>query len=839
MRYSDKFTFLIKVIIVNILTSLSIFINAQNLSMGKYNVIYICPDSTLSAIGYNHDYELGDGTNINRSIPVKVKGLHNVVAVNSWGSLALLADGTVWQWKRRLPSSEGIYSLNKIKIDSVIAINAGSQDLGGNFYTAIRKDGTLWMWGEKSKRDTSIGGYTDSIIKVDFPNKVIKTACGENSIIVLCEDSSVWTWYPKIGLNINTPQKSSSLKNIVDIALGDVFPTFWALQNDGTVWVWGHYNGSLVPLKMGLSNVKALYAGVNPIGCNFYALKYDGSLWFYNLNLGQKIPQIISGIKKIKYVSSTGWMYNSVSTFLEDSLGNKWRWGNNTFGELGNSTTFSIDSPEIMPHPCVAVDCNAITKNPELLKLDTFVYCGVPVKLKSTVSDADLYWWYPQSNILSGKYSQEAIVKIKDSTKFVAVLMDSYGCMRKEDFILRKKCNPGKLVFDTISYSGAIIRLKADTGNNYSWSPIDNLDCYFECRQTTVNIIGPIKYVVTYTDTLNCLQNDTFNIRIQECKGKDTLMLDSLIVPGSNIKLTSFGAESNKWSPVDGLSCINCPSPIAKIYKNTEYVDSITDKYNCKWVERFKLTNNCDTNTFADPPKILDSITYPQVKINVNINNAFFWQPFNGLSCYNCPNPVITITDSIIYIVSIKDSFSCVSKSKLIFRLRNCDAVVKQNNIIRLDTVIHFTTDIPLNSLFSYNGYNWIPTSGLSCTDCQNPILKARESMNYLVETYDQLRCKINEIFKVTMNKMDVVIPNVFTPNDDHINDYFEIKGLVPRSILRIYDSNGKLIFIDENYHGQWNGYDNNGNKLEEGTYWYTLQVPESGAFKGWVYLKR
>ncbi|GMK40610.1 hypothetical protein PCCS19_36660 [Paenibacillus sp. CCS19] len=51
---------------------------------------------TVWAWGSNADGDLGDGTTIDRSSPVKVKGLPKIVAIS--GSKALAQDGTVWAW---------------------------------------------------------------------------------------------------------------------------------------------------------------------------------------------------------------------------------------------------------------------------------------------------------------------------------------------------------------------------------------------------------------------------------------------------------------------------------------------------------------------------------------------------------------------------------------------------------------------------------------------------------------------------------------------------------------------------------------------------------------------
>jgi gliding motility-associated-like protein len=116
--------------------------------------------------------------------------------------------------------------------------------------------------------------------------------------------------------------------------------------------------------------------------------------------------------------------------------------------------------------------------------------------------------------------------------------------------------------------------------------------------------------------------------------------------------------------------------------------------------------------------------------------------------------------------------------------------------------------------------------------------LIANKSIEYQARIFDRWRCPLLEVFKIEVIRNEVVIPNVFTPNGDNVNDYFEIRGLVPGSSLKIYDEEGRLIFSAENYDGRWNGFDSQGRKLPEGTYWYVLEIQDSDPFKGWVYLK-
>jgi gliding motility-associated-like protein len=85
----------------------------------------------------------------------------------------------------------------------------------------------------------------------------------------------------------------------------------------------------------------------------------------------------------------------------------------------------------------------------------------------------------------------------------------------------------------------------------------------------------------------------------------------------------------------------------------------------------------------------------------------------------------------------------------------------------------------------------------------------------------------------------DFKIPNVFTPNGDNVNDYFEILALPPYSSLMIFDRSGQEVFRSEHYNNDWNGTDKDHRPLPGGTYWYVLITPGiSGKYTGHVYLK-
>ena len=131
----------------------------------------------------------------------------------------------------------------------------------------------------------------------------------------------------------------------------------------------------------------------------------------------------------------------------------------------------------------------------------------------------------------------------------------------------------------------------------------------------------------------------------------------------------------------------------------------------------------------------------------------------------------------------------------------------------------------------------WSPLDSLDCidVDCQDVTSHTLLDQLYTVTVIDENGCSAMDDILITVNtSRNVYIANIFTPDGDGTNDFFNLvigSGAVSVSYLSIYDRWGNRVFSIENEYvpeiGQQDGWDGkyNGQLVNPGVYVYTAQV--------------
>jgi gliding motility-associated-like protein len=91
--------------------------------------------------------------------------------------------------------------------------------------------------------------------------------------------------------------------------------------------------------------------------------------------------------------------------------------------------------------------------------------------------------------------------------------------------------------------------------------------------------------------------------------------------------------------------------------------------------------------------------------------------------------------------------------------------------------------------------------------------------------------------YPFTVENSFCTIPKGISPNNDTLNDSFDIAGLQARKVS-IFNRYGQEVYSRKNYTNEWRGQNDKGDDLPTGTYYYMIET-SNHSYTGWVYLNR
>ena len=124
--------------------------------------------------------------------------------------------------------------------------------------------------------------------------------------------------------------------------------------------------------------------------------------------------------------------------------------------------------------------------------------------------------------------------------------------------------------------------------------------------------------------------------------------------------------------------------------------------------------------------------------------------------------------------------------------------------------------------------YEWSPRIGLNNSEIANPVAKPTETTRYTVSVKSEYGCVEHASVRVKVLKK-LIVPNAFSPNNDGVNDTWEIKYLADYEnfSVNIFSRLGLKVYGSNGYYEPWNGK-NNGQDLPGGVYYYIIE-PRNG----------
>uniref|UniRef100_UPI00278BC366 choice-of-anchor L domain-containing protein n=1 Tax=Flavobacterium aerium TaxID=3037261 RepID=UPI00278BC366 len=239
------------------------------------------------------------------------------------------------------------------------------------------------------------------------------------------------------------------------------------------------------------------------------------------------------------------------------------------------------------------------------------------------------------------------------------------------------------------------------------------------------------------------------------------------------------------------------------------------------------------------------SLTITPTNFNISDPNAVYtWTlPDGSTSTVTTPTIVATVIGTYTLKVNIS---GCEGQSSVTVTENTNSFAVNVEQGCQVNPVngqIYAITVSPVNNSYDPNTATYIWTMGTTVVGNDDPLLNVTSLVNDNTQYPLTINVKVKTAEGCEFNQAVVVdgtfckIPKGISPNNDGLNDKFDLTGLGVRH-LSIFNRYGTKVYSYSNYTDQWHGQSEKGNELPDGTYYYVIEK-STGSETGWVYINR
>ena len=461
----------------------------------------------------------------------------------------------------------------------------------------------------------------------------------------------------------------------------------------------------------------------------------------------------------------------------------------------------------------------------------TITCATTTINLASTPSGLNYLWIASGgSSISSGSTSQNAIGN-GQGTYTVTVTDPINGCSSSSAV---SSINNNSLPVTSASATGSItcttntVNLSSTLGGmSYTWiPPVGSTIISGVNSQTAIGQGAGVYSITVLNSSTGCSVIATAtvlsNSALPTLSVTSTSTLITCLSPTIGLTASSSNTNTISWITPTGTST----NPVTAFVAGN-YIVSITDAISgCTSTQTISVIGTTVAPTaIVAASSIMPCGTSTLVMAATSSQTSgvtYLWTGPNVVSGSASQNPTIGMTG--LYTVVVTDTLtSCSSSATVSVNQGSISAAFSADPLSGIPPLSVNFTDLSLGAI----GYSWDFGNGTVST-IQNPntIYPNTGTFNVML-IITSGTCSDTAYTTIIVNDgFSLEIPNVFTPNNDGINDLFTIKSTGVKEIsMQIFNRWGEKMFEFTGPKAAWDGINSNGAKVSDGTYFYFVKA--------------
>ena len=353
-----------------------------------------------------------------------------------------------------------------------------------------------------------------------------------------------------------------------------------------------------------------------------------------------------------------------------------------------------------------------------------------------------------------------------------------------------------------------------------------------EGEETTVGNIPVGDFTITITDVNGNMVEDNFSINspdaIELSINIDAQAPCAGVADGALSANVDGGTAPYNFDWNNGLSTEQTLTDIGA----GDYELLVTDANGCTVSATESLTYQTNLEAAATPAgETCEGLNNGSISVDFAGNGeAPYLYSLDGENYFPLGNSIENLTAGT-YNVFVQDAQGCIEEIPNITVEAAEELVLElpENYTIGLGDSVRLEPQLAANA----TAWQWTPADFVTCDTCQFTFASPLLTTTYeVIATLDADCFVTGNTTVIVENNRDVYIPNVFSPNNDGVNDVFMIYGgrdVAKVNAMQIYTRWGESVFELFNFQPNdiqsgWNGQ-HRGQRLNSGVYLYFFEV--------------